>query len=122
MTVHVRISLIALLFMVGCASAEERRAARSGPIQVEVTNNNVLDVTVFAVAGSQTIRLGTVTTNSTRTFELPAALPPTGDLRFLIDPIGSRDGYLSDEVIANPGDIVGLVVQSRLSLSSTSVR
>lgn len=114
--------LIALLLAFGCASAEERRAARTGPIRIEVTNNNVLDVTVFAVAGSQTIRLGTVTTNSTRTFELPAALPPTGDLRFLIDPIGSREGYLSDEVIANPGDIVGLVVQSRLSLSSTSVR
>ncbi|MCI0634330.1 MAG: hypothetical protein L0206_10510, partial [Actinobacteria bacterium] len=60
-----RIALLALLLAVACASAEERRAARTGPISVEVTNHNVLDVNVYAVAGSQTIRMGTVTTNST---------------------------------------------------------
>lgn len=116
-----RIALLALL-VAGCASAEERRAAASaGPVSVEVTNHNYLDANVYAVGSSQTIRLGTVTTNSTQTFEVPRGLPLSGGLRFLVDPIGSREAYLSDDVLVSPGDVVSLLIQSSLGLSSTSV-
>ncbi|MGH7572316.1 MAG: hypothetical protein ACREMK_10790 [Gemmatimonadota bacterium] len=112
--------LLALLLAAACASAEERRAA-TGPVSVEVTNYNYLDVNIYAVAGSQTIRLGTVTTNSEVTFEVPRGLPLSGGIRFLVDPIGSRGAYLSDDIVVSPGDIIELVVQSRLGLSSTVV-
>ncbi len=114
------IALLALL-MTGCATAEERRAAAAGPISVEVTNHNYLDANVYAVGSSQTVRLGTVTTNSTQTFEVPRGLPISGGLRFLVDPIGSSDAYLSDDVLVSPGDVVSLLIQSSLGLSSTSV-
>lgn len=117
-----RVFLIALLFAVGCSSAEERRAAATGPVSVEVTNHNFLDVNLYAVGGSQTIRLGTVTTNATQTFEVPAGLPLSRGLRFLVDPVGSRSAYLSDEIIVSGGDVVSLVIQSNLGLSSTSIR
>lgn len=103
-----------------CATAEERRATR-GPVSVEVTNHNPLDVNVYAVSGSQTIRLGMVTTNGTSTFEVPVGLSPARGLRLLVDPIGARAGFLTDEVVPIPGDVVQLVIESNLSLSSTSV-
>ncbi|MGH7557517.1 MAG: hypothetical protein ACREMD_07020 [Gemmatimonadota bacterium] len=116
-----RIPFLALLLAAGCVSAEERQAATTGPISVQVTNHNFLDMNVYAVAGSQTIRLGTVRTNAEQMFEVPPGLPVTGGLRFLVDPIGSSDAYLSDDVLVSPGDIVDLVIQSSLGLSSTVV-
>ncbi|MGH7563970.1 MAG: hypothetical protein ACREK5_06070 [Gemmatimonadota bacterium] len=109
-----------LAVAVACASAEERRAA-TGPVSVQVTNHNYLDVNIYTVAGSTTDRLGTVTTNSEVTFELPRYLPLSGGVRFLVDPIGSSDAYLSDDVLVSPGDVIQLVVQSRLGLSSAVV-
>ena len=79
----------ALIAGVACASDEERRGAPAGPVLVEVTNHNVLDVTVFAVGGGQTSRLGTVPTNATQTFEVSRALNLVSGLRLLVDPVGS---------------------------------
>lgn len=107
---------------IACASAEERRAAPTGPVSVEVTNHNVLDVNVFAVGGSQTVRLGTVSTNATRTFEIPGGLYVASGLRLLVDPVGSAQGMLTDEVQVLPGDTVSLTVLPILSTSTTSVR
>jgi hypothetical protein len=117
-----RIAPLGLLLALACASAEERRAARPGPVSVEVTNHNLLDANVYAVAGSQTVRLGTVTTNATQAFELPRALPLTHDLRFLVDPIGSAAAFLSDEIVVTGGEVVELVIQPNLDLSTTTVR
>lgn len=105
-----------------CASDEERREAQAGPVLVEVTNHNVLDVTVFAVGGSQTARLGTVPTNATQTFEVPRALFLASGLRLLVDPVGSVEAALTDEVQVLPGDTVHLTVQPNLATSSTTVR
>lgn len=106
----------------GCASSEPRRQRPTGPVLVEITNHNVLDMNVYVVSGSQTIRLGTVTTNRTETFELPTSLSPARSLRLLVDPIGARSGFLTDEVVANPGDVVQLTVQPNLPTSTTSIR
>jgi hypothetical protein len=114
--------VIQVLLALGCASAEERRAARTGPVSVEVTNHNFLDANVYAVAGGQAVRLGTVTTNSTQTFEVPPAIPLTHDLRFLVDPIGSSGAFLSDEIVVTGGETVELVIQPNLDLSTVSVR
>ena len=114
--------LSTLIAGLACASDEERRGAPAGPITVEVTNHNLLDVNVFAVGGSQTARLGTVTTNATQTFEVPGGLYLAGGLRLLVDPVGSVQGILTDEVQVLPGDTVSLTVMPMLSASSTSVR
>ena len=87
-----------------------------------MTNHNVLDVNVFAVGGSQTTRLGTVSTNATRTFEISRGLYVASGLRLLVDPVGSLEGTLTDEVQVFPGDTVTLTVMPILSASTTSVR
>lgn len=114
--------LSALIWGTACVSDEERRRAPTGPVSVEVTNHNVLDVNVFAVGGSQTTRLGTVSTNATRTFEISRGLYVASGLRLLVDPVGSLEGTLTDEVQVFPGDTVTLTVMPILSASTTSVR
>lgn len=114
--------LTALISGIACVSDEERRGQPAGPVSVEVTNHNVLDVNVFAVGGSQTARLGTVSTNATRTFEIPRSLYVATGLRFLLDPVGSVEGILTDQLQVTPGDTVSLTVMPLLSSSTTSVR
>ena len=113
--------LSALISGVACVSDEERRRAPTGPVLVQVTNHNVLDVNVFAVGGSQTARLGTVSTNATQTFEIPRGLFVSTGLRLLIDPVGSVQGMLTEEIQVLPGDVVSLNVMPILSASTTSV-
>ena len=112
----------ALIAGVACASDEERRGAPAGPVLVEVTNHNVLDVTVFAVGGGQTSRLGTVPTNATQTFEVSRALNLVSGLRLLVDPVGSVEAALTDDIQVLPGDTVYLTVQPNLATSFTTVR
>lgn len=114
--------LSALFSGIACASDEERRGAPTGPVLVAVTNHNVLDVNVFAVGGSQTARLGIVSTNATQTFEIPRALYVASGLRLLVDPVGAVGGVLTDAVQILPGDTVSLTVMPILSASTTSVR
>jgi len=112
----------ALISGIACVSDEERRRAPTGPVSVEVTNHNVLDVNVFAVGGSQTARLGTVSTNATRTFAIPRGLFVSTGLRLLIDPVGSVQGTLTDEIQVFPGETITLNVMPLLSASTTTVR
>lgn len=118
-----RLLLPALLVVaIGCASDEARRRQPAGPVTVEVTNHNVLDVTVFGVAGSQTQRLGIVSTSATQSFELPRGLFTASGLRLLIDPVGAIGGFLTDELQVAPGDTVSLTVMPILTASTTAVR
>jgi hypothetical protein len=114
--------LSVLISEIACVSDEERRRAPTGPVAVQVTNHNVLDVNVFAVGGSQTARLGTVSTNATLTFEIPRGLYVASGLRLLVDPVGAVQGVLTDEVQVLPGDTVSLDVMPMLSASTMSVR
>jgi hypothetical protein len=78
---------------------------------VRVTNRNFYDMNLFVVRFGQRLRLGTVTGNSTRTFELPAAWATNGPVRFLAAPIGSTGREYTEELTVQPGDVVGLTIQ-----------
>jgi hypothetical protein len=78
---------------------------------VRITNRNFYDMNLYVVRFGQRQRLGTVTGNSTRTFELPAAWVSTGPVRFLASPIGGTGREFSEELNVRPGDVVGLTIQ-----------
>lgn len=66
---------------------------------------------VYAVNGTQRIRLGLATGNSTKSFPIPAYLiRGAGTLRFLADPVGGTRAPVSEEVTVQPGDIVTLTI------------
>jgi hypothetical protein len=78
---------------------------------VEVQNQGFNDMVIYALDGTQRIRLGTVTGNSTRTFTIPEHLAGRGGtLRFLADPIGGSRSPVSEEMNVQPGDHVSITI------------
>ena len=106
-------------------SADNRVAAAgvaSAPATVRVANYNWLDVNVYAVQGGTRVRLGSVTSMSSGTFQLPARfLQQSAAVRLLVDPIGSTEGHMTDGVMVRGGQQISFNVQNALQFSSVSV-
>jgi hypothetical protein len=93
---------------------ENPRAADAASAQkaaVRVTNRNFYDMNLFVVRFGQRQRLGTVTGNATRTFELPSTWVTNGPVRFLAVPIGGNGPEFTEDLNVRPGDIIGLTIQ-----------
>ena len=86
-----------------------------------VTNNNLLDVDVFVMAGGTKSRLGTVVTSQSQEFDLPASAVNAGPVRVSADPIGARVAYTSDPLTISDGDRIRLTVSPQLTQSSVTV-
>lgn len=80
---------------------------------VQVENRGFSDRTIYVLrSGGDRLRLGFVTGNSTETLAIPAyVLNSAGTLRFIADPIGSREAPVTQEISVRPGDVVGLMIQ-----------
>jgi hypothetical protein len=117
--------MMVLVLLAVSASCMKRtiRPRESDTIVVRVTNNNALDVTVYAVNQSMRVRLGTVTTASTANFALALhSVSPTGDLQLLADPIGSRRTVTSETIHVFAGQVVEWVLTADLRTSTLSIR
>lgn len=78
---------------------------------VQVENQGFTDMVIYAVNGSQRIRLGLATGHSTKNFTIPRHLVRgAGPIRFLADPIGGNRTPVSEELTVQPGDIVTLTI------------
>jgi hypothetical protein len=88
---------------------------------VEVTNNNWMDVTVYAVRSGKPTRLGTVTSTRTEAFALPRRLVVGGTIRLLAAPVGSRGSHQTDLIMVDGGDRIVWNVENALALSSYTV-
>ncbi|HET9984537.1 MAG TPA: hypothetical protein VFQ38_13155 [Longimicrobiales bacterium] len=123
-------ALCAVVGLGGCAGggslqtgdAEDAQLAPAGDASVTVHNNNWADVDVYAVRNGTRTRLGSVATAASARFLLSGTLltgAPT--LQLLIDPIGSRAGYITQPLLVSPGQRVDLNVENNLSLTSYSI-
>lgn len=92
------------------------------PTRVYVTNNNQLDIRVFAFNNTQSIPLGTVSSFTTETFELPTAILARGLVRIMADPIGEVTAYLTDIITFGPGQDIEVTIQNNLQLSTYTLR
>jgi hypothetical protein len=92
-------------------------------IRIEVVNDNFADMTIMVMVEGSNFRLGDVTGKSSASFTVdPDRISPSMGLRLLADPIGSRQAYLSDEVIAGAGSIVVFNIAPALDQSFISLR
>jgi hypothetical protein len=93
-------------------------------ISVKVQNGNWLDVRVYAVTESGAYdRLGTVTSFTSRTFELPRWITaPTSQIQLVAVPIGSTRSYAAQPVLVSVGDVIEWKLTNNLALSSIWVR
>ena len=119
----VRASVIALLAALPGCVKHSVIPDEPDTITIRVSNNNPLDMTVYAVNQSMRIRLGTVTTASTQRFEVSLhQVSPTGELQLLADPIGSRRTMRSESIHVSPGQVVEWILQVDLRQSSLTIR
>jgi hypothetical protein len=98
------------------------RSPADAPATVRVANYNWMDVNVYAVQGTMRQRLGTVTSMSSAVFRLPQRfLVSSENMRLMVDPIGSNEGYMTDGILVRGGQQISFNVQNALQFSSISV-
>ncbi|MEO5590831.1 MAG: hypothetical protein ABIS03_14715 [Gemmatimonadaceae bacterium] len=106
-----RLLLVAVCALIpACASTGQNAAINQQPsTTVEVDNQAVLDMTIYAYRGSERIRLGIANGLSRTTLTIPKNLVfGVTTLRFVADPIGGRHSPVSEEINVVAGDQIGL--------------
>jgi len=123
---QLRGALILAIVTPALACARHRQPSSGASIvyhvaTARITNNNFLDVNVYAARAGSRQRLGMVTGQNTQVFELPRQLIDARGLTIFIDVIGSSQSYETELIALAPGQQVDLVVQQRLAMSHYSV-
>lgn len=112
-----RLLAVLLLLATAACAARQREGTPSmddpgNATYVEVENQSWYEITVYVVrsAGNR-IRLGQVTSQQTRRFELPGYLVHGAtQLSFLVDPVGSGRTARSFDINVIEGDVLQLTV------------
>ena len=89
---------------------------------ITITNDHWYPVNVYHVNGGTRFRLGTVSTMRSETFRMPDDVQAGGVLRLLLDPVGSGNAYLTEQIVVGAGQSVFFRVQTRLAASSWFIR
>jgi hypothetical protein len=130
----VRLSAIAWcaahpLATAGCARHQPAAAAVAPaseprvPVALRVTNSNWSDMRIYVVRGTMWLRLGTVTTNSTVDFTIPADfLSGAGNVTLVAAPLAGRASWTTSLPMVTAGDEFELVVENFLQYSHLVVR
>jgi hypothetical protein len=116
--------LSAVVLLSACASGANRGVSSelaSKSVSLTVTNQNWLDVNIFAVRGGSRYRLGAVGGNSSATLHIPPGAMVRGEVQLMADAIGSSDIYLTDVISVAPDERLQLTVAPRMRMSSYAV-
>jgi len=107
----------------GAAASPPSPAEPRLPVALRVTNSNWSDVRIYVVRGTMWMRLGTVTTNSTVDFMIPADfLSGAGSVTLVADPVAGRTSWKTPLPAISEGDEFELVVENFLQYSHLVVR
>lgn len=97
--------------------------ASRGDVHAEVQNDHQLDVRVFVVRYGETERLGTVTSHTRQSFELPSSWVDNGvSVALHVEPIGGAGEFTTREFVLEPGSVIELTVRNFLSTSTVRIR
>lgn len=105
-----RLALAALVFgalaLEACGGSASNLFRRGGSqTTLVVESRNWTDHTIYVSRAGSRSRLGTVTSNQTRSFRIPASIAtPGATIRFQADPVGSARVYASREVTIGDGE------------------
>lgn len=99
--------------------ADSERAA----LTVSVRNQAWKNIHVYVIAGGSWQSLGVLSSQDEEAYEVsPTLLGGRQEIRLAADPVGSREGFISDPILVEPGDRVEWTIQDNLALSSVFVR
>lgn len=108
--------LAAGLLLSGCFRAPDpdEAAEPPEPTYVRVDNQAFADMTIYAIRGSQKLRLGMVNGVTTTRLRIPNSLLFGSTLlAFVATPIGGGRMPVSQEITVSPGDEVVLLIPAR---------
>ena len=109
------VALLALAAAPACRSTPEgdgsETPAPAPRTTLQVENRSFNDMTVYVLRGSQRLRLGNATGNSTTTFTIPPHLIfGATSLQFLADPIGGSQRPVSESIVVSAGDEIRMQI------------
>lgn len=112
MNVNRRIFIgLALFAVAACATTKNNIRTESPATILEVENQNVLDMTIYVMRGSERIRIGSAAGLHTSQLKIPPNLIfGATSLRFVADPIGANRLPVSDEISVSAGDTVKMTI------------
>lgn len=115
MNINRRIFTGLAMFAVAACATTKNNMRTDAPVTIlEVDNQNVLDMNVYVMRGSERIRLGTASGLHTSQLKIPPyVIFGTTALRFLADPIGANRLPISDEITVSAGDTVQMTIPNR---------
>ncbi|HEX6940279.1 MAG TPA: hypothetical protein VF158_12770 [Longimicrobiales bacterium] len=124
--IHTWVTAVFVLGVGGCAPALGGGDGAVPPgareVLFQVRNNNWSDVTVYLLNGGTRLRLGMVTSMSEELFRVPGGLvSTTADVRLLLDPLGSAQGFVTEPILVQPGQTVQMNVENHLPLTNWAV-
>jgi hypothetical protein len=90
-------------------------------LSLHVTNHNWSEVAIYAVNGSQRLRLGSVVTGAQVDLVVPRELVVVGEVRLLVHPIAGPRDYYSGPIPVHGGQEIDLRVENSLNQTSWSV-
>jgi hypothetical protein len=109
------IAAISLTLAVCGRSASTGTPEPAGQTTLMVENQSTLQVTVYVLRGAQRQRLGTAAALRTTRLRIPDNLIfGVTSLRFEVDPLGSRQTPISEQITVAPGEEVTLVIPSTI--------
>ena len=120
-----RMGLIVLLLgtvLPACAHRSEAEGEASGPppnaeLAIEIENHNWSDVIIYLVRGTNVERLGMVGSVKTETFVIPFRRLGYGEARLRAYPIGGPAAFTSENLSAQPGQMVKWTLENDLTRS-----
>ena len=105
------IAVLLLLVLAACAGNPREQEGAGEEATARVVNQSWSEMTIYAIAGGQRVRLGSVTANSTAVLRIPAGVVGLGrNLTFVADPLGSSRTSRSFEVFVRPGEEITLTI------------
>jgi hypothetical protein len=111
-TMRLTSGLLAMAVATACYGKGKNAPEPVERTTVKVVNQGFLDRNIYVMRGSERVRLGTVTGNSSQVLRIPATIvQSTLALRFIADPIGGRGAAATEEITVTPGDQVVLTIQ-----------
>lgn len=117
--------LVTALALTGCSTKKETQdgplPAVSQDTRVEVTNNNWLDMAVYAERGGLKVRLGMVTSMGNETLTIPRnVMASSSGIRLIASPIGSSSAYATYPMDVWPGETVEFTIENNLGTSNVA--
>ena len=116
-------ALLVPAVLTACASGGGRAAANANSATLEVRNEFLGPIDLYAIRSGLPQRIGSVTGSRPERFRLGPSLIGAGDaIRIIAVPIAENGRASTGTIVVRPGDVVQFTISPTLAASSVFIR